>query len=158
MWKLKRRVRNLEADFDKMLGGKFEFLPCLFMLEFPTFPKTNHSCCSLLSHNFTFFRQQLGHLRKEKCNSGTDGLLFLGNRLNPKITIGRPSDSSLDAWFNRKSDQVLSVEDGGGRCFTMENIGRNHCCQVELPQAFDGQKTYLLKMPANKSLQLQPGI
>jgi len=63
---------------------------------------------------------------KEKCNTGTDGLLFLGNRLNPKITIGRPSDSSLDAWFNRKSDQV------------------------ELPQAFDGQKTYLLKMPANK--------
>lgn len=95
--------------------------------------------------------------RKEKCNTGTDGLLFLGNRLNPKITIGRPSDSSLDAWFNRKSDQVLQWKMGGGR-FTNEDIGRNHCCQVELPQAFDGQKTYLLKMPANKSLQLQPGI
>eukprot|EP00438_Fugacium_kawagutii_P008623 Skav221656 [mRNA] locus=scaffold1750:151714:154804:+ [translate_table: standard] len=60
---------------------------------------------------------------KEKFGTGSDGLLFLGNRVGPKVTLRRPSDGTLDAWFDRKSDQV------------------------ELPREFDGQKSYLFKMP-----------
>ena len=50
----------------KCWGGKLEFLPCLFMLEFLHFPKKISLSCSLLSHNFTFFRQKLGHHQGRK--------------------------------------------------------------------------------------------
>lgn len=60
---------------------------------------------------------------KEKQNTGGDGLIFVGHRVTPTVTVGRPAESELDAWFERKSDQV------------------------ELPPEFDGKKTYLFKMP-----------
>ena len=45
-------------------------------------------------------------LRKEKQNTGGDGLIFVGHRVTPTVTVGRPAESELDAWFERKSDQV----------------------------------------------------
>eukprot|EP00913_Durusdinium_trenchii_P035532 g33251.t1 len=76
--------------------------------------------------------------RTERYNTGSDawsrwvpdtwasqeGLLFLGKRGAPKLTLRRPGDVSLDQYFTAQSDQV------------------------EIKGKFDGRKSYLLRMPA----------
>ncbi|CAK8989815.1 unnamed protein product [Durusdinium trenchii] len=62
--------------------------------------------------------------RTERYNTGSEGLLFLGKRGAPKLTLRRPGDVSLDQYFTAQSDQV------------------------EIKGKFDGRKSYLLRMPA----------
>jgi hypothetical protein len=62
-------------------------------------PSTNH-------HVITMSSPGVFQLRKEKQNTGGDGLIFVGHRVTPTVTVGRPAESELDAWFERKSDQV----------------------------------------------------
>lgn len=57
----------------------------------------------------------------------SDGLFFLGSGVSPRVTLQRPPDEKLDAFFARRSQTV------------------------ELDGFFNGQKSYLLKMPPLRS-------
>eukprot|EP00435_Cladocopium_sp_Y103_P073845 s126_g45.t1 len=59
----------------------------------------------------------------------SDGLFFLGSGVSPRVTLQRPPDEKLDAFFARRSQTV------------------------ELDGFFNGQKSYLLKMPPLRSAQ-----
>ena len=62
--------------------------------------------CEKHIYNSTHHRAILA-LRKEKQNTGSDGLIFVGRpAAPPALSLARPAEAELDTWFERKSDQV----------------------------------------------------
>lgn len=103
-----------------VVEAQFDVQPLHYLLKPYQLNPTGDSLPLALNHDVEI--NQAGV--KEKQNTGSDGLIFVGRpAAPPALSLARPAEAELDTWFERKSDQV------------------------ELPREFDGKKMYLFKMP-----------